>query len=46
MMYFFLQYDSDSDMESKDTRKLVQQQNRKKKKSGGFQSMGKLVYLC
>ena len=27
----------------KDTRQLVLQQNRKKKKSGGFQSMGKIA---
>ncbi|OWF35956.1 ATP-dependent RNA helicase DDX54-like [Mizuhopecten yessoensis] len=32
--------DTDSDEEIKETRKLVTQQNRKKKKSGGFQSMG------
>ena len=30
----------DSDKEAKDTRKLLTQHNRKKKKSGGFQSMG------
>ena len=29
-----------SDVEEQDTRKLVQKQNRKNKKSGGFQSMG------
>jgi hypothetical protein len=32
----------DSDKEAKDTRKLLTQHNRKKKKSGGFQSMGKI----
>ncbi|XP_060080406.1 ATP-dependent RNA helicase DDX54-like [Ylistrum balloti] len=32
--------DTDSDKELQETRKLVTQQNRKKKKSGGFQSMG------
>ncbi|XP_033727163.1 ATP-dependent RNA helicase DDX54-like [Pecten maximus] len=31
---------SDSEREIQETRKLVTQQNRKKKKSGGFQSMG------
>ena len=30
------------DEELKETRQLVLQQNRKKKKSGGFQSMGKI----
>ena len=30
--------------EQKNTRKLVQKQNRKNKKSGGFQSMGS--YFC
>ncbi|XP_048728336.2 ATP-dependent RNA helicase DDX54-like [Ostrea edulis] len=32
--------DSDSDQELQDTRKWLTEQNRKKKKSGGFQSMG------
>ena len=35
-------YTSDAEV---DTRKLVKEQNRKKKKSGGFQSMGKLAWL-
>ena len=33
-------YTSDAEL---DTRKLVKEQNQKKKKSGGFQSMGKSV---
>ena len=38
----FPDLDSDSDTDLKeDARKMVQQQNRKKKKSGGFQAMGK-----
>jgi len=32
--------DSDDDLDADNTRKLVQKQNRKNKKSGGFQSMG------
>ncbi|XP_053324770.1 ATP-dependent RNA helicase DDX54 [Spea bombifrons] len=32
--------DGDSDMELDDTRQMVRAQNKKKKKSGGFQSMG------
>lgn len=32
--------DSDSSQELQDTRKWLTEQNRKKKKSGGFQSMG------
>ncbi|KAK3088605.1 hypothetical protein FSP39_021200, partial [Pinctada imbricata] len=36
--------DSDSDKEYRDTRQWVTQQNRKKKKSGGFQSMGSLSH--
>lgn len=31
----------DSDIDDVEMRKMVQSQNRKKKKSGGFQSMGK-----
>ena len=32
--------DSEPDIDEEESRKLVQQQNRKGKKSGGFQSMG------
>ena len=37
-------FDSDED-ESKITRNLILQHNKKKKKSGGFQSMGLLYYM-
>ena len=32
--------------EMSDTRKLVFKQNKKNKKSGGFQSMGNKIFLC
>ena len=38
--------DSDSSQELQDTRKWLTEQNRKKKKSGGFQSMGKETLLA